>query len=236
MSTQARCRLCKSSYTVRGMTRHLQACLPDHQERLEAGAGPSRTAYLITARAAGVLSNDYRLDLVVDGQAPFSALDTVLRSTWMECCGHMSAFWQDRPFGTEIDDNQAVASFVNEGDDIAYTYDFGTTSDAQLQVQSGIQLAMPAAAVQLVARNNPPAVPCDRCDAAAATQLCSSCLYGHDAFAFCADCAERHVDGACPEGVDEYMMMPVLNSPRIGLCGYTGPSREPDRLESASAS
>lgn len=231
MSTSANCRLCGSTYTVRGITRHLQACIPKHTDRLETESGQERPGVHVTVRAGGMCSGDYRLDLMVDSQASLSTLDRVLRNVWMECCGHMSSFWRDRPWGHELSDQQTFGR-VSSYDDIVYGYDFGTTSIAEVQMKDTYALAAPAAAVQCIARNEPPEITCQACGEHAATQLCPYCVYQQAAAVFCESCAADHEQGGCPQGVGEGMMMPILNSPRSGLCGYTGPSVEPNRLSS----
>jgi len=68
-------------------------------------------------------------------------------------------------------------------------------------------------AVRLAARNEPPTWPCDVCGKAA-TAVCTQCLYEGKGFC-CAGHASSH-------DCDEDMLLPVVNSPRMGVCGYTG--------------
>ena len=58
-----------------------------------------------------------------------------------------------------------------------------------------------------------PAFACVECGRPA-TQLCSCCIYEEYAF-YCDECGEEHECG-------EDMMLPVVNSPRMGVCGYCG--------------
>ena len=41
----------------------------------------------------------------------------------------------------------------------------------------------------------------------------------------CKKCAEKHEHGKGEEPVDEGTFLPVVNSPRMGMCGYTGDDR-----------
>ena len=67
----------------------------------------------------------------------------------------------------------------------------------------------------MYARNHAPEIPCDGCGAAAA-EVCSEHLQYPDADArFCEECAADHDCGG-----NRYL--PVVNSPRTGLCGFTG--------------
>ncbi len=65
----------------------------------------------------------------------------------------------------------------------------------------------------LLARNVAPAYECTECGGKA-TQLCSECSWGSQAW-FCNGCGLLHECG------DE-MLLPIVNSPRMGMCGYTG--------------
>ena len=47
-----------------------------------------------------------------------------------------------------------------------------------------------------------------------ATNVCVQCIY-EDAEWLCNDCSEEHECG-------EDMMLPIVNSPRVGVCGYCG--------------
>lgn len=56
---------------------------------------------------------------------------------------------------------------------------------------------------------------------APATKLCALCLDRLEDTFFCKDHARAHVAGVHDE--DEAALLPVVNSPRMGVCGYTGP-------------
>lgn len=223
MPVDGTCRLCGNQYRARGLSRHLQSCLPKRVDRLEDGSGEAREAFHVAAHGYGVLSNQYRIDLVVAADATLKDVDTVLRRVWMECCGHKSAFYTASQ--QEADMNARAEDVLAPREQLTYVYDFGTSSEAELNVREVVSLAAPVAPVQLIARNDPPTVTCHACDDATATQVCATCVY-RDTFAFCDACADAHED-ACP---DRPVLRPIVNAPRTGLCGYTGPSREPDRL------
>jgi hypothetical protein len=99
-----------------------------------------------------------------------------------------------------------------------YEYDFGTTTELSLRVVAERPSAFPKSGIHLLARNEPPEILCVNCKKPA-TQICPECAY-EGAGALCKTCAKKHDCG------DE-MLLPVLNTPRTGVCGYTGPSKEP---------
>ncbi|MGZ8519503.1 MAG: hypothetical protein ACXWX7_05065, partial [Candidatus Binatia bacterium] len=68
--------------------------------------------------------------------------------------------------------------------------------------------------VRLLARNEPLVWPCDDCQAPA-TVVCPFCIDSGDGL-FCDAHADAH------EHAGEEVYLPVVNSPRMGVCGYTG--------------
>jgi hypothetical protein len=70
-----------------------------------------------------------------------------------------------------------------------------------------------AKGVEVLARNDPPPIACLHCGQPA-TQVCSQCFWEASG-TFCERCAKKHKCG-------EEMLLPVVNSPRVGMCGYVG--------------
>jgi hypothetical protein len=106
---------------------------------------------------------------------------------------------------------------VKVGQKFKYAYDFGSTTHLNLRVASereggpleGKEFVGPAT---VLARNVPPVILCRVCDKPA-TKVASG-YFPMEENAYCDKCARRRRD--------EEMMLPVVNSPRIGVCGYTG--------------
>jgi predicted RNA-binding Zn-ribbon protein involved in translation (DUF1610 family) len=99
-----------------------------------------------------------------------------------------------------------------------HEYDFGTTTNLTLKVVSEYEGQAKGKSVQILARNDPPPYVCENCGQPA-TQVCVDCLWQGEGFV-CDECAPDHACG-------EEMMLPVVNSPRMGMCGYTGSSNYP---------
>jgi hypothetical protein len=60
---------------------------------------------------------------------------------------------------------------------------------------------------------------CSSCGKKPATQICTVCFYNEDAM-FCDNCSKKHAKQC--DDFDDYAAMPVVNSPRMGVCGYEG--------------
>ncbi|MGB0389697.1 MAG: hypothetical protein ACPGWR_33165, partial [Ardenticatenaceae bacterium] len=72
--------------------------------------------------------------------------------------------------------------------------------------------------IALMARNTQPEIICMECDEEA-TYLCMQCVY-HEGGELCDEHSESHECG-------EDYQLPLVNSPRTGMCGYCGPAEAP---------
>lgn len=215
------CELCTKRTSKAAMVRHLALCAPKHDR---ASVRPSE---LYQLRVEGKGAPMFWLDVEVKGESPIRRLDDLLRRVWLECCGHLSAFEAgglrysvlvDNEFAPDPNERSMSAKvsqvLTSPGQRLSYEYDFGSTTDLTLRfirVRTGM---IGRSAARLLARNEPPVWKCTACDAPA-TLVCPFCM-GEDNPFVCARHAPEH---ACAE--DE-SFLPVINSPRMGVCGYTG--------------
>jgi hypothetical protein len=185
---------------------HVQDCLTT---RVSAGSnGGPEALLLLRVEARGLPT--FWLDIAVKRDAKLKDVDRFLRRTWLECCGHLSEFFT----GThrKVSMNTKVSETLGPGDRLGYVYDFGSSTELVVRVLGGAN-APSKSAIRLTARNEAPTWPCDACGKAA-TAVCPQCWYEGKGFC-CATHATRHDCG-------EDMLLPVVNSPRMGVCGYTG--------------
>ncbi len=152
----------------------------------------------------------YWIYVDVRADATLGHLDDLLRGLWLECCGHMSTFRLGR---MEPDMNAKVGRILHaKGLKFDYEYDFGSTTTLTGQVVGAYAASMGRNAVRLLARNNPLPWECAECHAPA-TQVCTNCMYEDADDVFCEVHATSHPCG-------EDYLLPVVNSPRMGVCGY----------------
>ncbi|KJV07139.1 hypothetical protein [Methylocucumis oryzae] len=72
-----------------------------------------------------------------------------------------------------------------------------------------------------MARNEMPTPPCMECNKTA-RWLCMECIYEHDESGFlCNEHADSHEHDEYGEPIE------LVNSPRMGMCGYEGPAETP---------
>ena len=162
------------------------------------------------------------MHLDVPGKAALEDLDGFLRDIWLECCGHLSEFEIDgiRYSGSpmdEFDESDDTCIKMNEvvkpGMKFRHLYDFGSTTELALKVVSELEGCPAGKKIRVLARNEPPAIVCTNCGQSA-KQVCTQCFYDDKGW-LCGKCARTHECG-------EEMLLPVVNSPRVGVCGYTG--------------
>lgn len=217
------CSFCGHETTKGSIHRHLKSC-PKRQEQITAAEQSQQDSEdLYHLRVYDKDATQFWLDLEVRGQAKLKDLDSYLRAIWLECCGHLSRFSLDGWGSDEIAMNRRVAQVFNEGITIHHIYDFGTSSETLLQYIGKRQgKALSKKPIYLMARNILPEVQCMECDQPA-TYLCMECFYeSPDVYGeLCKKHAKTHPH-------DNYGdPMPIVNSPRVGMCGYEGPANPP---------
>ena len=204
------CALCKSAFGKSAMTKHLQSCMEKSQIDEKFTKDSSSLLKFFHLLVEGHHLPEYWMHVKVPSHARFEDLDNFLRKIWLECCGHMSAFRIGRE---EVKKSKKLEYVLHPGMRLNYEYDFGSTTELMLKVVSEVKSNIKTGGVEILARNDPPQIKCSTCDNLA-TRICGECIY-EDAGWFCDDCAEDHKCG-------RDMLLPVVNSPRTGVCGYVG--------------
>ncbi len=220
------CTFCQGEFSKLVMTRHLETCEQRVSVETKAGSKPKaqqiRKFHLVVeGRGLPV----YWMHVEATASTTLATLDQFLRNTWLECCGHLSAFeiggmryandagmYDDGDMG-EKSMRVRLDKVFSPGQSSSYEYDYGTTTELKLKVISERQVAVKGNAVQVLARNVPPLILCDVCGKTA-TEVCSQCIFDGKGW-LCDDCAVEHECG-------EDMLLPVVNSPRVGMCAYGG--------------
>ena len=204
-SLNGTCEICKASVSKAGMKKHLQTCLKEATGKKKS----STKLFHLLVEGYGIGEDLYWMHLKALGSTSFRDLDRFLRKTWLECCGHMSAFQDGR---SNMRMNWKLEDVLEPGLKLGYQYDFGSTTELRVTVISELQGKIKGK-VEVLARNDAPSIKCSECDKPA-TIICTECIYDERGW-LCDDCAENH-------GCDSGMFLPVVNSPRAGVCGYEG--------------
>jgi hypothetical protein len=213
--SSGRCNLCGGVFDKSAMTSHLKPCRKKQTVSEKAKMG---TVFHLLVE--GRYQPEYWMHLEVPANATLDALDRFLRDTWLECCGHMSEFEIEGTRYTvepmDVDDegmDVQLKDVLSPKTAFLHAYDFGSTTYLKLKVVSEYESDVKGKKVRVLARNEPPVIPCGGCGKPA-TQVCMECSYSAEGW-LCDGCAAEHECG-------EEMLLPVVNSPRVGVCGYTG--------------
>jgi hypothetical protein len=161
-------------------------------------------------KVEGAQDKNYWLLLDIAANAALEDLDWFLRKIWLECCGHISIFYQNK-YEDELSMRKKIRNF-GPGAWLCYEYDMGDTTKLLVSVIAETRRPKQKDPVRLLARNVAPVFTCG-CGKPAA-YICSECLYEIDNPFYCASCQEKHEH--------EEMMLPISNSPRMGQCAYDG--------------
>ena len=218
--SMGKCTLCGEMAGHASMTRHLQACSPPEASGLSPASRKRTPGPNFHLAIEGRDAKAYWMHVAVPLTAPLSKLDDFLRHTWLECCDHLSAFeiggkrYTSEPMDEEMSMRARLSEVLEVGTKFFYEYDYGSTTALVLKVVALREQVLPKGAVQRLARNEAPQVSCQRCNIQPATQICTECAWNGEGW-LCEACAVAHECG------DE-MCLPVVNSPRVGVCGYTG--------------
>lgn len=201
-AAKGNCYLCGKLLTKTTAKRHLLT----HQFEGDKG----QACMLVKIEA--VYDKDYWLYVDIPLTSTLQVLDNFLRDIWLECCGHMSAFYYGRyeevGFGKKI-------SSIPEGAVMGYEYDFGSTTELKITFVCQTVRKKQQKAVRLLVRNEAPTYPCGVCGKPAEV-VNTEQMYDEDGSPFyCEACAEK-------QELEEDYLLPVVNSPRMGVCGYAG--------------
>jgi len=215
------CAYCGQVITRRSVAKHMEKCPPRLEALQAAGASQRPVEKLWHLRVQDARDKDFWLDLEMRGSATLVMLDDYLRAIWLECCGHLSMFTIGGWHGEEIDDSRKANSVFEPGLVLRHLYDFGTTSETDIKVlDSRKGKATTRHPIALLARNQMYAAVCQECGGAA-SWVCIECFYVDQPGYLC----DEHVEGHPHE--DYGGPLPLVNSPRLGMCGYDGPAEPP---------
>lgn len=221
---KGRCYICNNIYQNNGVTRHIKSCLKKTKEA-EIDRGNNDNTYLI--KVTDRYNFYYYLYLMVDKCVLLNELDQYLKEIWVECCGHLSNFtidqiryekhpdydWKD----TE-DMNVEIGRVLTPGTTFSYTYDYGSSTELELKVMEEYKPLFDEKGIYLLGRNMPLEHKCEFCSNKAEVQFIDL-NYGAQGF-LCNSC-EKNMQSE--EGEEVYFSN-IINSPRVGVCGYDGPA------------
>lgn len=245
LRSEGKCLFCGKTYAKAGINRHLKTHL---QEKAATNAKGKSFLLKVEENTRYGGGFPYFLSLWVDGNATMKKIDDFLRDIWLDCCGHLSAFRDPAAqtssgmwgfFETEelleagkikeyeklmeetsgeIPMSRKASNVFFPDQKLNYEYDFGSTTELMVKTLAEYPFKADEPVV-LLSRNEPLEILCETCGKQPATQICTVHGWDEDSL-FCPKCAKKHAK-TC-EAFEDYAAMPVVNSPRMGVCGYEG--------------
>lgn len=212
--TQGKCEACASSFSKRSALKHLSSC-KGFQKQLDRSS--DRESSFIIKVQSPYAASIYWMYLLVPKKMELEKLDQFLRDTWLECCGHLSAFYiGGNTYYSSSEDEESMSITCEQvlfpKLKFKHEYDFGSTTELALEVLGERETAVQKD-VLLLMRNNPLDHSCDTCMKSAGfiCTHCDECI--------CKKCIKSHSCVKEEEG-DDYMISSLSNSPRAGVCAY----------------
>ncbi len=208
LTSEGKCIFCKGVYAQNEMNKHLTGHLT---KMAKEDTDKKSEIYCHIEVEAGEMF----LHLLVKGNRAMKSIDQYLRNIWLECCGHLSDFGHKN---YEVSMKERVEDVFQPRVKLFHDYDYGTTTRVFLRARKHYLLNLPEDII-LLSRNEPLKLMCANCKKKPAVNICTVCWWDDYAL-YCEDCSEKHAE-TCEDFAD-YAEMPVVNSPRMGECGYTG--------------
>ncbi len=204
------CAYCKKEFSKLVLKKHFERC------EMKTTSGTEKEEFFLIS-VEGYDDKEYWLYISANVNSTLKQVDSFLRDIWLECCGHLSAFYIN---GIDYESSRYDSSYsktmniklekiLDVGDKFTHDYDFGSTTTLKLKIISKYINFKRKKKVELIANNIKPLKKCDSC--------------GEIADYICADCGEW-VCGKCSTNhkCGEDMLLPAVNSPRVGVCSYCG--------------
>lgn len=211
MKSEGECKFCKKTISGTAMERHLSSCA----ERLRAGKNDEGQEMIFLLKAS---ASPFWMYFEANASSTLEDVDSFLRGIWLECCGHLSMFtingknYVSQPEEDDRSMDTCLQKVMRPGLKFVHEYDFGTTTVLDMKCVSE-RAGKEKKGVEILARNNLPDFRCDKCGKPA-KEICTECVNEGKGL-LCKECAKKHECG-------EDMLLPLVNSPRTGMCGYTG--------------
>jgi len=200
--TDGHCWLCGARITKASMWKHIQ----------NAHTPVQGTEECHVLKIEGAEDRNFWLYVDIPSNKTLRDLDRFLRKIWLECCSHHLSAFRERHW--EIAKTRALAG-TPVGAQLRYQYDFGSTTELSVSVVALTSREKQRGVVRLLARNTLPTLACSECGQQAELICCECKGSNVESPFFCVGCYEKHE-------IHEQISLPIVNSPRMGECGFCG--------------
>lgn len=212
--------ICGKPLNKRHMIRHTRKCAEENAQVL---GNKDEVFYLI---AEGSLLPMYWILVSIPSRMTLEDLDAFLRDIWLECCRHPSFFTIDRirysgdpatadPGIIRTESmNKQLKTVLKPGMKFRYDFDPVAPTKLRFRIMDLLEKIPVAPGITLLARNDPPELRCGRCGGEAFCVRAGNEKINPERL-LCVQCKAK-------ESPADNDFLPLVNSPRIGMCKYNG--------------
>ncbi|WP_010576788.1 hypothetical protein [Leptospira alexanderi] len=209
MKTNGTCAYCKEEIpkNSRSIKAHISKCDGKNKSKKD------KTFHHMLLLIEGKYNPEYWLVIKAKADTSLKKIDSFIKNIWVECCGHLSAF---EVGSGDIEMEKKIGQVFEEGFKVDYVYDFGSSTELSLSLIDEIE-DEDEKDIKIIFRNKAIDFKCSHCENKA-TMICPFCIHDGSGF-LCKSCIKDH---ECVEEEGEDLLLPLVNSPRAGECGYIG--------------
>jgi len=219
--SKGNCVACGAEILKNGVAKHLGACPARRTLVLASDQNKGKPEKIWHLRVQSADADEFWIDLEMRSSATLKKLDDYLRAIWLECCGHLSEFSLGGWGSAKVGMGRKAGDVFKPGVKLTHIYDFGTSSTTLIKVvgsREGRPLTQHP--IALLVRNQMPETECLKCKQPS-RWLCMECMIDENMWGtLCNTHVKTHPH-------KDYEPVRLVNSPRLGLCGYDGPAEPP---------
>jgi len=205
------CCYCNEVVTKRTVGKHLDKC--KEKKALDSQFGNENNFKFFSLLVEATYDKSFWILIEVSSVLTLKNIDQFLRDIWLECCGHLSAFYHSK---TKIAMSRKLYDVFQKGLILDYEYDFGSTTDLKIKILSQID-SSDKKQIRVLAVNKKSEILCSACREKQSIYDCTLC--GEE---LCESCTKTH---QCFIDEGEEYIAEKVNSPRSGVCGYDGQNK-----------
>ncbi|MDQ3022347.1 MAG: hypothetical protein M3R36_17525 [Bacteroidota bacterium] len=215
IKSEGKCIYCGETFSQKEISNHLKKHLKEIEKDIPS---ESENSFHLCIHDGKMF-----LHVLVNGNASFKTLDTFLRKIWLDCCGHLSNFHHKTfKIGMSKKFNEVLSPQLK----FEHEYDYGSTTYLSVNVLGKYNVTTNND-IMLLSRNEPLKIMCSICKKRPASIICLVHLEDEGKGYYCEDCEDSHTEEC--EDFNDYAIAPLVNSPRMGVCGYEGGIIDKDR-------
>jgi hypothetical protein len=215
------CKTCPAKFFKKDIITHQNTCIVSTNKH--------KSGYLIRFVSYGQNNNQYYMYALFDASSTFSDIDIFLKEMWVECCGHLSGF-SNLNSQIKIKNSTLISKYPNQST-FLYEYDYGSTTQVFFEFIEILNLNKKTKTkqpIELLLRNDPPYIKCYSCDKNSVFYYEDMSFCREDSYGFYLEkpkeIKETKVIKKTKEPkeirIQKEYLLPILNSPRSGVCGY----------------